>query len=125
VNTLANYPSLARLRLTEDNLAALQVQGSVCQERHRGKPRYKLRFRMPGARQITRYIPGHLIECVRVDLDRLQSNRRASNALRSATRRVCQTRRDDKRQLQPVLDELGYHFHGNRIRRRRYYVFPG
>jgi hypothetical protein len=119
VTSLANYPGLAGLRLTEDDLSALAEQGSVCQEQHRGKPRYKLRFRTPGGRQVARYIPGHLVGRVRVDLDSLQLNRHAASALREATRRVRQTRRDAKRQLQPVLDEHGYHFHGARIRRRR------
>ena len=41
----AIYPGLARLRLTEDDLTALAKQGSVCQEPHRGKVRFKLRFR--------------------------------------------------------------------------------
>jgi hypothetical protein len=118
--TIASYPAITCLRLTEGHLSALQAQGSVSEEQHRGNPRYKLRFRMPGGRQIVRYIPGHLVECVRVDLDRLQSNRQASSALRESTRRVRQTRRDDKRKLRLVLDELGYHFHGSRIRRRRH-----
>ena len=124
MTSLATYPGLARLRLTEGDLPALQEQGSVCQEQHRGKPRYKLRFRAPGSRQVARYIPDHIVECVRVELDLLQSNRHASSALREATRRVRQIRRDDKRQLQPVLEELGYHFHGTRIRRRRHQQFP-
>ena len=116
---LANYPGLAHLRVTEDDLPALAEQGSVCPEQHRGKTRYKLRFRTAGVRQVVRYVPSHLVEFVRVDLDRLQSNRHTASALREATRRIRQTRRDAKRQLQPVLDELGYHFHGTRIRGRR------
>jgi hypothetical protein len=119
MTSLANYPGLARLRLTEDDLRALANRGALCSEQHRGKARHKLRFRTPGGRQVVRYIPSHLLEFVRVDLDRLQSNRHAASALREATRRIRQTRRDAKRQLQPVLDELGYHFHGTRIRRRR------
>ena len=119
MTSLAKYPGLARLRLTEDDLAALAEQGSVCHEQHRGKSRYKLRFRTPDARQVVRYVPRHLVEFVRVDLDGLQSARRAASALREATHRIRQTRRDAKRQLQPVLDELGYHFHGTWIRRRR------
>jgi hypothetical protein len=116
---LANYPGLARLRLTENELPALAEQGSVHQEQHRGKSRYKLRFRTPGGRQVVRYIPNHLVEFVQVDLNILQSGRNAASALREATRGVRHTRRDAKRQLQPVLDELGYHFHGTSVRRWR------
>jgi hypothetical protein len=119
MTSLAHYPGIARLRLKEDDLPALAEQGSVCQEQHRGKSRYKLRFRTPGGRQVVRYVPGHLVESVQADLNVLQSGRNAASALREATRGVRQTRRDAKRQLQPVLDELGYHFHGTSIRRRR------
>jgi hypothetical protein len=120
MTSLANYPGLARLRLAEDDLPALAEQGSVYQEQHRGKARYKLRFRTPDARQVVRCVPSHLLEVVRVDLDSLQSHRHAASALREATRRIRRTRGDAKRQLQPVLDELGYYFHGTRIRRRRH-----
>jgi hypothetical protein len=119
MTSLANYQGIARLRLTEDHLPALAEQGSVYQEQHRGKSRYKLRFRTPGGRQVVRYIPNHLVEFVQVDLNILQSGRNAVRALREATRGVHQTRREAKRQLQPVLHELGYHFHGASIRRRR------
>jgi hypothetical protein len=119
VTSLANYPGLARLRLTEDDLPALAGQGSVCREQHRGKARYKLRFRAPGAGQVVRYVPSHLVELVRIDLDRLQSVRHAARALREAILRIRQARHDAKRQLQPVLNKLGCHFHGTSIRRRR------
>jgi hypothetical protein len=119
VTLLANYPRLAGLRLTEDDLCALAEQGSVYQEQHRGQMRYKLRFRVAGARQVVRCIPTTSVELVRVDLTRLQSNRHAVSALREVTRRLREGRRDAKRQLQPVLDELGCHFHGTSIRRRR------
>jgi hypothetical protein len=120
MTSLASYPGLARLRLTEDDLSALAKQGSVCQEPHRGKVRFKLRFRTPGARQVVRYVPTHMVTSVQIDLERLQSSRRAARELHEATRCVRQTRRDAKRQLQPVLDELGYHFHGTSIRRQRH-----
>ena len=123
MTSLADYPGLGRLYLTEGDLPALAQQGSVCQERHRGKARYKLRFRTPGGQQVVRYVPNHLVELVRLDLDRLQSNRHAASALRKVTCRVRQARRDAKRQVQPVLDELGCHFHGTCIRRRRHKQF--
>jgi hypothetical protein len=123
VTSLANYPGLGRLCLSDDELLALAQQGSLCQEQHRGKARYKLRFRTPGRQQIVRYVPNHLVEVVRLDLDRLQSNRYAVSALRKVTCLVRQARHDAKRQVQPVLDELGYHFHGTSIRRRRHKQF--
>jgi hypothetical protein len=123
MTALINYPGLARLRLAEDDLPALAEHGSIYQEQHRGKARYKLRFRVPGGRQVVRYVPALMVESVRIELDKLQSGRRAARELREATRRVRQTRRDGKRQLQPVLDGLGYHFHGTSIRRRHHKQF--
>lgn len=119
MTSLAKYPGLARLRLGEDDLAALAEQGSVCQEQHRGKSRYKLRFRTPGGNQVVRYIPTLMVEPVQCELEKLQSSRRAARELRESTRRLSSIRRDATRQLQPVLDQLGYHFHGSSIRRRR------
>lgn len=123
MTSLVNYPGLGRLCLSEGDLLALAQQRSVCQERHRGKARYKLRFRTPSREQIVRCVPSQLVELVRLDLGRLQSNRHAANALRKVTGRISQARRDAKRQVQPVLDELGYHFHGTCIRRRRHKHF--
>jgi hypothetical protein len=119
VALLPRHRRLAGLRLTEVHLRALAEQGSVYQEQHRGNTRYKLRFRGADGRQVVRCVPTNLVEFVRVEMNRLQSNRHAFSALRETTRLIRQGRRDAKRQLQPVLDELGCHFHGTSIRRRR------
>lgn len=116
---LSNHAGLAHLRLTDADLPTLARQGSVCQEQHRGKVRYKLRFRTPSGRQVVRNVPHHLVAQVRADLRNLQAHRHAVTVLRDVTDCVRQTRRNAKRQLQPVLDALGYHFHGTSIRRRR------
>ena len=54
MTSLAHFPAIAHLHLNEDDLPALAEQGSVYQEQHRGKSRYKLRFRTPGGRQVVR-----------------------------------------------------------------------
>lgn len=90
------------------------------EEQHRGKVRFKLRFRTPGACQVVRYVPTHKVRLVEIDIARLQSNRRAARELRKATRRIRKARHEAKRQLQPVLHELGFHFHGTSIRRQRH-----
>src|SRR5947208_2751196 len=112
MTSLATFPGLAHLRLPEGHLPVLAEQGSVYHDQHRGKGRYKLRYRTPDAHQIVRCVPIHLVELVRLELEKLQSNRNAASALRESTRGVRETSRNAKRQLQPVLDEHGYHFHG-------------
>jgi hypothetical protein len=119
VTTSLAYPRLAQLRLTDDDIRALAGGGALRSEQHRGKARYKLRFRTSGGQQVVRCVPTSLVEPVRIELDSLQSSRRAARELRVATRCLRQVRRDAKQQLQPMLDRLGYYFHGTSIRRRR------
>jgi hypothetical protein len=119
MNSLANFTGLSQLRCSVDDLRALAGQGSLCPEQHRSKIRYKLRFRTHTGRQVVRNVPRQLIEQVRIDLRHLQSPRHANRALRDATRTARQARRDAKRQLEPVLESLGYRLHGTSIRQKR------
>jgi hypothetical protein len=94
-------------------------QGFVSQELVRNEPRYKLRFRRPGGRQVVRYIRAADVEAVKADLAKLQTARRIERELRQTTRLGREVLRNAKKLLEPVVTELGLRFHGRVIRRPR------
>jgi hypothetical protein len=114
----SQYPALTRLRLGQEDLIALSQQGIISPERMRGPIRHKLRFRRSG-RQVVRYIRPTDIDRVRAELSELQAARRLNKELSQLNRLARQVLRDSKTQLQPLINELGFRFHGREIRRPR------
>jgi hypothetical protein len=117
VDSFAEYPALARLRLTTEDLEELTRQGFLSKERRDSLHIHKLRFRR-GARQVVRYI-GDAVEAtaVKAELDRLQSARHISRELAELNRAARRLLRDTKAQLEPLVIANGWKFHGRVVRR--------
>jgi len=115
----ASYPALAALQLSNADLDALARQGFIAAERRGENRYYRLRFRR-GGRQQTRYI-GSLdrAQAVQAELDSLQSEVQLQRRLAALGRDAARSLRDAKRQLQPLLEGRGFHFHGQAIRKYR------
>ena len=109
-----------RLRLTTEDIAALARQGFVSEERRRGRPYFKLRFRREGKQQV-RCIgrDPEVAEAIRDGLSVLRTQRRLESALRDAARRARRELREAKRKLEPALQKAGFSFHGQAVRRSR------
>jgi hypothetical protein len=84
----------------------------------RGQLRFKLRFRR-GGRQVVRYVRPGDVETVRAELSELQAARQLTKELNEATRLAREALRNTKIQLEPLVNELGFRFHGRAIRRPR------
>jgi hypothetical protein len=113
--------ALARLGLGAEELAALAKQGSICAEhRHGGRVRYKLYFRV-GTRQRVRCLGRALpfVERVRAELAQLQQRARLRQELGHLVRAAKHKLRATKRQLEPLLEDAGFTFHGLAVRRPR------
>jgi hypothetical protein len=107
------------LRLDADDLIELAHQGFVSPELHRGRTRYKLRFRR-GGRQIVRVVGGlQAAALVEEELARLQSTRRRVRELMALDRIARRELRDSKSRLTPLIESYGFKFHGRAIRRLR------
>jgi|SRR4051812_24878388 hypothetical protein len=113
------YPGLSQLHLQSEQFALLPHNGFLTSEQRHGKLRDKLRLREDSGRQIVRWIPPHLVDQVRSELEVLQAGRRVMRKLRESTNDVRRAQRECRVELEPVLIALGYRFHGNSIRRRR------
>ena len=119
-NMHTECPALRRLQLPDQALAALRTQGFVPPEPHGRKRIYKLRFRLDG-RQHVRFLGDdeELARTVQEELRVLQRetrNQRQFADLRRRTRRIL---RQSKSALEGLLEEHGFHYHGQAIRKRR------
>ena len=115
------FPGLAELGLTQVDLDALARQGFVAPEKGcSGHRRFKLRFRMDG-KQVVRYIGTDPIRAARIEreLEILQCEHRSDRQLQRQLRMARAALRESKRILAPVLQEMGYQYHGYAIRRPR------
>jgi hypothetical protein len=120
IHNLDDFPAVRALGLTDAELAMLASQGFVSTERRPGKLVYKLRFRI-GGRQCVRFL-GHdetQARAIREELRVLQRDLRHRRETVKLRRAVNKLLRDSKRQLQPLLEQNGYYFHGRAIRLRR------
>jgi hypothetical protein len=107
--------------LTPQHWDALRRQGHVAAERRaRGRPVYKLRFRIPG-RQIVRYLGTDpaLAEEVRQELAQLQRPRRVERQLRRLRQEAATALREAKAASEPLLNARGLRYHGYALRRPR------
>jgi hypothetical protein len=109
------------LHLEAATIALLERQGFVqAEQRSPSSIVYKLRFRSQG-RQHVRYLgtDNALAERVREALKNLRRRRECESQLSQLAGQVGRRLRSAKGELAPLLHELGYHFHGQAIRRRR------
>jgi hypothetical protein len=116
---MAHLPAIARLRLPDDALNALTIQGFVSAERRGESVYYKLRYRLYGKQRV-RYLGD--VESARAVADELavlQHDVRLRRELAALSRAGMQRLRAAKRTLQPFLEARGFHFHGQAIRQRR------
>jgi hypothetical protein len=115
----AEFPALAKLRLVDGDLDELADQGFLAQERRRDCAYYKLRFRR-GGRQIVRYVGGaNEAAVITEELKKLRAGCRLRRELRALDCSARQMLRDSKSQLEPLLVERGFRFHGRAIRQPR------
>lgn len=115
------FTALTRLRLDDEQLAALKCQGFVARERRgNGYYVYKLRFRQKG-RQKVRYVgtDAALADRVRRELQILQAAVQRRRRLRRFSREARSLLRTAKGRLSASLEPCGFAFHGLAIRRKR------
>jgi hypothetical protein len=119
-NAHTEFPALRQLRLTEQALAALRTQGFVRAEPHGRKQIYKLRFRLDG-RQRVRFLGDdeELARAVQDELEKIQREVRDRREFANLRRRTRRTLSESKFALEGLLEEHGFHFHGQAIRKRR------
>jgi hypothetical protein len=118
-HSLADYPALAALRLTDDDLDGLSYQGFVCREQRGHLVFFKLRFRR-ARRQIVRYVRNaQHAEDVCAELRRLQADRRMDLQLGRIAKLACRMLREGKCQLEPIVQAEQMTFHGLALRRPR------
>jgi hypothetical protein len=112
---------LAELRLQADHYEDLRRQGFVAREKRGDHGVYfKLRFRSRGKQEV-RYLgtDADFARAVARELRELQQSGRAERRLRALIAEARRLLRDGKRQLEPLLEQRGLHFHGMAIRRRQ------
>jgi hypothetical protein len=114
------YPALRRLGLSDPELLALRRQGYLERDPRggRGAGYWRLRFRDHGSLR-TIYVgnDSEWVACVRAELLRLQAARRRRLALQRELRLAKQGIRTAKQRLAPLLNQVGYHYHGHTIRK--------
>ena len=111
---------LANLGLSAVEQQALSSQGFVASEfRGRGGPYYKLRFRW-GGKQVVRYLGSdpQVARAIAQELRVLQRLRQLKKRLRRLAAQARRALRMAKHRLEPLLQERGFHFHGQAIRQR-------
>ena len=113
------FSALNALGLHREHLEALARQGTL-QAEGPVKRCFKLRFRHQG-RRIVRYVGTDVdfVARVRDELERLQRDVREDRSVRRIVQTAKACLRQTKSCLAPTLGELGYHFWGHEIRRRR------
>jgi hypothetical protein len=112
------FPTLVALGLTVNDVAALKNQGFVYHERRNGKILHKLRFRLAG-RQRAKCVTPEQAMAIEAELSVLQKKVRMKRRLEELSDMARRQLRDSKLQLEPLLEERGYYFHGRQVRRRR------
>ena len=115
-----SFPTLHRLGLQRAELEVLRRQGGlVCDDR--GSCGYwRLRFRFAGrTRAVYLGRQLRLVAEVRGELELLRRERRARRELEEITAAGKRTLRAAKRRLEPVLQQLGLHYHGDALRKIR------
>jgi len=113
---------LADLPLSAEDLEVLQRQGFISEEsRGRGRSYFKLRFRRRDGRQVVHGLGTDrgAVEQIRHELAALQSTCQIDRRLSRLARDARETLRRSKRELEARLAEIGYHFWGSDIRKRR------
>ena len=118
---MSEFPTLARLALSDEQRQALRQGGFVALERRgSGKLVVKLRFRC-GGRQHVRYLgaAAEVAERARRELDRFQAARRWARELQKQVRAARLALRAAKTRSAPLLQQLGLAYHGFEVRRRR------
>jgi hypothetical protein len=114
------FPYLAGLGLTKDELSALRTQGFVSEElRGRNCVCYRLRFRLNRQRVVYLGTDDKLANHIREELLVLQRDHRILRQANALVREARKTIRKSKKELEPLLMKVGYHFHGNGIRKSR------
>ena len=117
--SLADYPALAAMRLTDADLHELAHQGFVCREERGNLAYFKLRFRR-AHQQVVRYVgDAQHAAAIQAELDRLQADRRLERELRRITSTAQRMLREGKHQLEPLLEQENLRFHGLALRRPR------
>jgi hypothetical protein len=111
---------LGRFGLSAAEVVALSTQGFVGQETRGGCTVFRLRYRMHGEVR-TRYLGTDPIvaEQVRRALVQLHSAGALNRALRRLARNIGTKLSGVKAELAPQLEQAGFYFHGQAIRRRR------
>ena len=116
---VSQFPGLAALGMTLEDLALLAQQGFVNGQRQRGKTYFKLHWRRAGQQKV-RYIgSAERAAAIRMELESLQRDVQAKRTLGARMRAAKRAIREAKRRLEPVLAGHGYAFHGLAIRRPR------
>ena len=115
-----DFPVLRQLQLPEQALAALRTQGFVSAELHGQKWIYKLRFRLEG-RQHVRFLGDdeQRVRAVQEELGVLQRERRNKRRFADLRRRTRRILSESKSALKGLLEQHGFHYHGQAIRKRR------
>jgi hypothetical protein len=116
---IADFPGLASLGLSAEELDALVCQGFVCGERRRAKTYYKLRFRLRGKQRVHYIGSAELATAVSQELAALQDNIRSRRRRTKLYRAATQSLRRAKQVLEPHLHARGLYYHGQLIRKRR------
>jgi hypothetical protein len=115
---LLTIPLLSRLRLSDEELAALSHQGTIRGEMRGTKKIFRLRFRVHG-RQHVRYVSPQVVAALEAEIESLQKAVRVRRNLNRVARVARKMLRQRKRSLTLFLDERRYHFHGHQVRRYR------
>lgn len=113
-------PRLQSLVLDEEELAALRHNGSVHAEEHRGRPVYKLRFRVGGVQHVRSLgRDPAAAAALREELALWQLDHRDQLDIAKVVKFGRGVLRQAKLRLEPQVEAAGYHFHGRDIRQRR------
>lgn len=112
----ADFPALAALGFVGEDLALLARQGFLCLETRRTKSYTKLRFRRDGQQHV-KYVATANRAAVQCELEILQLTIRTRRDLAQLIRSARTILRNAKSALQPLIEQRGYQFHGQAVRR--------
>ncbi len=116
---LADFPALASLRITDNDLEELSTQGFVCEERRGDRRYFKLRFRRNG-KQVVRYVGNaDRAAAVESELSELQYEATVMRDLKARAKIARRMLREAKMLIEPTLEANGFAFHGLAIRQPR------
>lgn len=81
---------------------------------------WRLRFRLDGrARTVYLGRDAQLVAAVRQELNELQQERDQTRRIAHIAASAKKTLKDAKQRLEPVLQQLGFHYHGDVVRKKR------